>query len=229
MKFVSYIFFGILLVGCQSPQQNKGSLSNLEEFYIPWKSLGKGKIYVYKSLNDDRMPNETWSFTSVEKDGKKFIQAKFLNPSNIMGQESLDEILPEGIINRSLTIYDKTGANPQSAAIASGVLFPFSIKDTSAIFLYRVNWKDPDDTTQNYTLIKNRKFLGFNKADFKSTKIDILDVESKEALESNAQGTLSIEYKAHEKYAKGIGLFYYKKEFKKDFIKEYILDTIIDL
>jgi hypothetical protein len=120
-------------------------------------------------------------------------------------------------------IYPKQGLNVPFQITGNNV-FPFEVKDTSAIFLYKISYKEPSDSNTTTTLIRNRRYLGETRSVFKGQKIDAIEFEVRERIENDGTGRWQYEYKGIEVYGKGIGLISVSKQIGGRTVAYYLAD-----
>ena len=104
-------------------------------------------------------------------------------------------------------------------------VFPFIIKDTISVYLYKLNYTNPADSSIN-TIVHNRNYGGttewvHNGKTYPAIRIDIL-----EQIQNDNNGVLTIDLKGYEIYAKGIGLVYTERITRDG--STHIIDRLID-
>ena len=137
-----------------------------------------------------------------------------------------EELVDNGMLLNDLYIYrtDSTGKQESyDINIIAGNSFPFKVSKPSGVFLYNINWEDPQKGTTT-TLIKNRRYLGDTTFIFAGQEYkDCIAFSQKELVEVESEGVLSQEFEGVEFYAKGVGLVYFKKVITPTLTLEYAL------
>ncbi len=119
---------------------------------------------------------------------------------------------------------DSTGRQKSyDVTIEAANSFPFKVSLPSGIFLYKISWPEPNDTTTTTTLIKNRRYLGDTLFNYRGQTYDCVAFEVRELVEVEQEGVLEQEFSGLEFYAKGIGLVYQKKQVTSELGFEYAL------
>ncbi|MBP7821909.1 MAG: hypothetical protein KA010_03220 [Saprospiraceae bacterium] len=217
--FAILLFCSIVLAGC------KKDYISIKAYYYPEKALEQGLVYEYRSLNDsvNNLPYY-WNYKYVITDTAKFLTGQYYDNNYLPMQLSSEEIVDNGALMMQYFInsVDSTGGlHPISVNIKANNVFPFNVKDSLGIFLYHVDWKNYPDSTSTTEVIRNRRFLGFQKTTIFGKAYDCVVFGIKEEINSIADGTLSTSVEGVEYYAKDKGLVYSKKVIGDKIIKEY--------
>jgi hypothetical protein len=218
MRIYWILLIIIVFVGCQSDQKN------IRDYYFPLKALTGGLVYEYRAVNNDTLAPDYWYYRSFVTDTSVYLAATYYDAATLTPLQLVrEEMFSNGMAAQDLYLYetDSTGKQRQIIAnIESGSVFPFEVRDSGGIFLYKVSWQMQDATT---TLIKNRRYTGDTTFVFQEKTYDCVVFEVKELLEHDQEGFFEQEFDGVEWYAKGLGLVYSKKTITPTFILEYRL------
>lgn len=209
----TYLFYATLfslLAACT------GGRRDIRDFYFPVEKLAGGKVYEYASAEGDSIPPDYWYFRSVRADSGLFFVGTYYDESFQVGQLVREKIGDNGSQARDYFLYfpDSTGQRNIriNTRLESPDVFPFSVKDSTGVFLFSLQLQQPGDAGTVY-LIRNRRYLG-NAPDFefKGKKYPCIRFSLREAIGKSAEGDAETESRGEEWYAKDLGLVYYRKE-----------------
>lgn len=234
MKYVlsSLTLFLLLTVfmGC-TPQEGSDK-RNIKEYYFPLDELSEGKVYEYHTVNNDSFPPFYWYYRTIEQEGTSYLTGQYYDAEFVPQQFFREEIISNGTLLNDYYLYetDTTGKQVQiPVEILSNTVFPFEVKDSSGIFLYKIKWAEYENPSNTMTLIRNRRFMGDDTYSYKGKKYDCVQFFLKELFDSQAEGHLEHQFQGKELYAKGIGLVYYIKKVSDILTLEYELRDIYDM
>lgn len=223
-KIISILLFlAILFSSCKTEH---GDQRNIRKFYFPISALDDGLVYEYHAINNDTFPPVYWYYRNVKKGDDVYLVGTAYDVNLLPNQLITEQIVSNGMLLEDMYLYvtDSLGKQKQIAVeIESGSAFPFLVKDSTGVFLYKVKWSLPDSPEVSTTLIKNRRFLGDTTYTYQGVNYDGVQFSVKELIEQRAEGSLEIEYDGIEIYARDLGLVYYKKEIQEGFTQEYAL------
>jgi hypothetical protein len=197
---------------------NKSNKRNIKEFYFPTNELMTGKVYEYHSLDGDSTQVEYWYYRAFDRDSGVFLSATSYNRYFQIEQIVREKIVDNGALARDLFLYEPSAANGVQARIQAKIevpnVFPFEVKDTTSIFLYKLNYKLPQDSTNRVFLIRNRIFGGDAPPfDLKGKSYPTIRLKLKEVFGSEGEGTAEGTASGEEWYAQGIGLVQFRKQY----------------
>ncbi len=224
MKYIKQIcFFGFLvfLFSCAEEEGKR----NVRAFYYPLEELKTPMVYEYRAINNDSLGAEYWYFETHETDTATYFTGNHFNRNFEVSQFSSEEVVQNGTIQRDYVLftYDSLGQQFQvPAEIEFGNTFPFEVKDSNSIFLQKLKWTFSENPLIMTTLIRNRRYIGESKYTYKGKIYDCIEFQLKELIDDFNNGYFEKEYEGVERYAKGMGLVYYKKIID-DIILEYEL------
>lgn len=195
---------------------NPNGKKDIRDFYFPLKKLTEGQVYEYQAIGQDSLSPAYWYYRSFLQDEGLYLTGTYyeydLNPLQLVREE----LVSNGMILQDLFVYvpDSTGRQRRIAAeVLVGNVFPFSVSDSSGIFLYKVRFDFPNETGSTTTLIKNRRYLGDTTYTVQGKTYEAVRFEVRELVEDNSvtEGSIEPRFDGEEIYAKGIGLIYYRK------------------
>lgn len=189
----------------------------LEGYYFPIEALKKtDKVYVYVSPTTG--DTEYWRYHAEQTDTGAVLTATFYDRQFQKGQTMVEAIHPSGSVAKSLTLFHLDSVTrqiiPVVATLEAGNVFPFFVRDTSGIFLYKTAYPSWDEAGATIYLIRNRRYIGHKpefSVDGKSSPC--IGFAIKEIVGNKSEGAAEIEGVGEEHYAQGVGLVYYKKAY----------------
>lgn len=220
------LFFGITLLTAVLCSSCGDDTRNIREYYFPLKQLQDGLVYEYRAVNNDSLAPTRWYFRSLVLDSGIYLTGMNYAPDLTPLQFSREEMVKNGMLLQDLFLYetDSTGNQQRiDVEIIAGSVFPFEVRDSGGIFLYKVSWQPPSDPGATITLVKNRRYAGDTTFIFENKRYDTVVFEVRELLSHEQEGFFEREFSTVEWYAKGLGLVYYRKEIAEDFVLEYSL------
>ena len=208
---------------------NKESKRNILGFYYPLEELENGTFYVYHPVGNDSIPPiyRYFKFQATEAGSNLLFQQ--LNHELEVTQFSNSQIVSNGslIEDLFLYVYEQDSLHSIRTKVMSKNEYPFYIRDTIGVFLFKATWNSPLDTNQRTTLIKNRRFGGDTSVVFQGKKIPAITFKVLELLEMEEVGFSEVQYNGIEVFAEGLGLFYFEKQISSEFKIAYTLtDTM---
>ncbi|MFK7933470.1 MAG: hypothetical protein AB8G22_08160 [Saprospiraceae bacterium] len=212
-----------LLLSCETEH---GDQRNIRKFYFPVETLDDGLVYEYESVSNDTFPPVYWYYRNIKQKDDLYLIGTAYGVDLLPSQLVTEAVVSNGMLLEDMYLFvnDTLGGQKQvPVEIQSGSAFPFLVKDSTGVFLYKVKWSMPDSPEISTTLIKNRRFLGDTTYTYAGKEYPAVIFTVKELIEQRAEGSLELEYDGVEIYAKNIGLVYYKKEIQAGFIQEYAL------
>jgi len=216
LLFLSLPFLSFFLFACGS-----GGKRDISEYYFPVKDLRGGKVYEYVvSQNDSVMP-EYWYYRTFVRDSGLFLVGTYYDHRFQIGQIVREKITKSGALAKECHLYE-ADPNPETEGgqihtttiIDAPNKFPFGVKDSSGVFLFKLQFHPPDDPKATIYVVRNRRFLG-NAPDFEfdGKKYPCIKFSLRETIGNEKEGAAEVEGLGEEWYAKGLGLVYYKKTY----------------
>jgi hypothetical protein len=219
-----------LLVSCTDEK-------DLSQFYFPVKKLQHGMVYEYRYKGHPEIDPQYWYYQTLKPDPKEsnkkgeFFTGTLYDAGFRIRQIVSEEVVSNGMMldDIYLYMYDSTGTvmRIKPTVIAPSV-YPFEVQDSAHIYLYKIKFAYPNDSTHTTTLVKNRRYIGKNQYTYKDKKYDCAEFEVRESVDDDKNGHWHNEYKTRELYAKGLGLIYYKKDLGGN-VLEYELSNIYEM
>ncbi len=225
MKNVLFLFgLGLLtFFSCNTKEQKR----DIKEFYFPSENMiEEGRVYEYKAMNNDSLPPEYWYYKSVETDSALYFTGTYYDHNFEIRQVFREEIVGNGTLMQDYFLYipDTTGtlmSLPADIQAPNG--FPFEVRDSNGVFLFKLMWTFNEEPLMTTTLIRNRRYKGDKSYSYKNKTLECIQFDLVELLDDFNEGHLERKYTGTELYAKGIGLVYYKKNVDQGFVLEYEL------
>ncbi|HFC00756.1 MAG TPA: hypothetical protein ENJ53_08125 [Phaeodactylibacter sp.] len=222
-----FLFFGISLLfffSCQNTDKR-----NIKDYYYPLDDWTQGVVYEYHPINNDAYPIEFWFFEKIKTDTATYLTGKYFDNNFVLKQYFKAELVRNGVLMDDYTLveYDSLGnMSTRPAEILAANSFPFEVKDSTGLFLFKLRWKNPAAKDAYLELVRNRRFQGDATYFFKNKSYDAVTFNVKELVDDYNEGHLEQQYDGKEIYAKHLGLIYYRKEIGENFVLEYeLVDT----
>jgi hypothetical protein len=222
----------ILIASLSTLACGEDGYRNVGAYYYPYEDLEEGKVYIYRGLNEHTPPYDYWFFKSFRQGDTWFLTAQHYDGRYNVDQFQLQEMLPSGAYSDSYTLYEVDSSGKSQAIqteVEFGNLFPFRVKDSLGVYLFKISWKDrliPDKRT---TLIRNRRYEKDTLVHTMGQSREGIWFRVAEVAEFDEEGILEVEMAGRELYVKDIGLTYLKKQINPDISLEYTLDTMVDM
>lgn len=226
-KLLVLFTFLITILGCKP-----NDYRNINEFYYPFEQLETGKVYVYKGLNEYTPEYDYWFFKSFKQDDTWYLTAQHYDANYNVDLFQLQEMLQSGAYSDTYTIVeiDSFGnQNKVQADVEFGNVYPFKVKDSLGVFLFKISWEDPVKKGKKTTLIRNRRYVHDTVFTYGNENKEGLIFHVNEVAEFDDEGILEMEMSGQELYVKGIGLAYLRKQINDQITLEYRLDTIVEM
>lgn len=211
------------------------SRRDLKLFYFPIKKLTKkGLVYQFTPIGADSSQSEFWFMRTEKRDGKTLLISQLYNPDFSVAQLMVEEVFSTGTLARSLSLFETDSASgkarPIEVSIEEASLFPFKVRDSTGVFLFKISYRPPTDSASKIYLIRNRRFMG-DAPDFlfRGEKIACIRFKLKEAIGNEQEGSAEIEGIGEEIYGREIGLVAYKKDFGSGLKMDFRLTDIFEM
>lgn len=198
----------------------------MRPYYYPVDELQEGLVYEYRSVGTLQLEPEYWYFRSFFTDTATYLTGQYYNSRFYVEQFFREEYASNGskMIDYILYEQDSSGqSHPNYTKILAPNGLPFEKPDSSQIFLYKLQWNDRTFPGRTTTLIRNRRFIGFEKWEWQNKKVDCAVFEVREIVETEEEGFQEIQLNGIERYAKGFGLVYYEKQLGDELLLQYSL------
>lgn len=216
----------LIIFSIQSCKEDN-PLHHIRDYYFPLEELSEGMVYEYTSARNDSLAPEYWFYKTFELDSGYYFTGQYYDHEFQVGQFLSEEVIQNGTLLHQLYMYeqDSTGKSIRFPVnIEAANVFPFAVRDSGGIFLYRINWTSPVNPERKTTFIRNRKYTGKHTYTFNDKTFDAVHFDIKELIETEEEGYQEFQYNGEEIYAKGIGLVYYRKEISASMVLEYKLN-----
>ena len=210
------------LTSCQNTDQR-----DIRDFYYPMRSLEDGTVYEYRSPTIDSLTPAYWYHRSFIQDEGVYLTSTYYEHKLEPLQLVKEEMVSNGMLVQDVFLYapsDSTGRQDRiEVEVLQGAAFPFSVSDSSGVFLYKVRWSPPQDSGAIYTVTKNRRYTGDTIVNIFGKEREAVVFQVKELLEYDKNGVFEKQYGGQEVYAWGIGLVYYSKTVDEQMSWDYAL------
>lgn len=234
-----------LITNCRSD-----GYRDIRNYYFPLQALEEGLVYEYRPVNMDSLAPEYWYYRSFISEEGVFLTRTYYEQSMTPLQLVKEEMISNGMVQDTLFLYEfnfseaaidsllekearekifiyRPDSGPPIARvnvdILSGTLFPFKVRRDGGVFLYKIRWRPPTEPKATITLGKTRRYIGDTTFVFQGKKYDSVQFEVNELFQHDQEGVLEQEFSGVERYAKKLGLVYYRKNISDDFVIEYQL------
>lgn len=191
---------------------------DIEAYYYQPDEMLSGKVYEYQSVGAGEPYSEYWYCRASRTDTGTFLTSVFYDSNFQVGQIVREKIVANGSLARNLLLYEPDYKAEQlvkiEANIESANVFPFEVSDSGGVFLFKLNYRLPSDSSAKIYLIRNRKFAGdAPEFEFRGKKHPCIRFTLREIVGHEAEGSLETEAFGEERYAEGLGLVYFRKEY----------------
>jgi hypothetical protein len=216
--FITLVFS--LLAACSGDGRR-----DIEAYYFPVKNLRKGQVYEYAVSNQDSIALEYWFYRGFVRDSGLFLACTYYDQDFQIRQILREKITKTGAIAKECNLYEPAPDTEEGqlhipTRIEMPNIFPFSVKDSSGIFEFKLNFSPPDDPQTTIYLHRKRKFVGeAPDFEFNGEEIPTIRFAVYESISSQKNGKPDVESYGEERYAKGLGLVYYSKMYGKNTFK----------
>lgn len=212
-----YGVFGFFLcvigfsLGC-----NRSTPQSIDRFYYPVNDLNEGLVYHYQTITKDQPPiSSYWLFKSNIINGEIQFTGQYYDATKTVGQFFRQRIVSTGALLEDYKFYVGRDTSdhvlPIDVEIDYPNAFPFEVYDTIGVYLYKLSFIAPGDSSIN-TIIRNRRFVGYESWNHNGKSYPAIKFRLLERIENDNNGVLTIDMKGYEIYAEGIGLVFSKKE-----------------
>ncbi|NJL76219.1 MAG: hypothetical protein HC892_15575 [Saprospiraceae bacterium] len=192
----------------------------IQAFYLPLADLTEGIVYEYESVGRDSFPPYYFYFRNASQEENTYLVGTQYDHNFIPQQLTREAQVKNGMLMEEAFIYVTDSMQKQvqlPTTIESGNLFPFEVRDSLGVFLYKISWYNPFDSTGT-TVIRNRRFMGYTNFEWHSELHEAVRFQVREVIITQKEGDLEIELIGEEIYIKNIGLvFTSKKAIGSDF------------
>lgn len=201
-----------LIISIMMPACHPDVSRDIRDYYFPLRQLAHGMVYEYRAA--DTLTPAYWYYRSIFKPGERYLTATYYEQELEPLQSARERMVSNGMLLEELRLYspDTSGASRQTlVSVDYANVFPFEVRDSLGVFLYKVHWTDEEG--QIITLTRNRRFAGDTTFLFRGKIRPAVVFRTVEALELDhpKQGFFEQILYGREVYAKGLGLVAYGK------------------
>lgn len=224
-RFLLLLFVSFLIMSCG---ESKPQVRNIKEYYFPVENLDQGSVYEYETADDPRNPPFYYYYRNVRDAADLYLTGTYYDYDFTPIQFVREEMTNNGMTLADFYFYETdtlTGKQNQvPVEIEAKNVFPFTVNEEKpGVLLFTIKWDDPEPTGTEYTLIRNRQFVGDTTYIYQGKEHEAVQFYVRELIDNFNQGHLETEYDGLEIYAKGIGLVYFEKNVSKEFVIKYKL------
>jgi hypothetical protein len=205
---------------------------DIRAYYFPMKDLTEGLVYEYRPVEDDSLPVVYWYYRSFVYPDSVFLTGTKYGENLLPEQFTREELVGNGMLTVATYIYELDSLGNQYQApvdILAGSSYPFEVSEDGGVFLHSLQWRSKVDPAVSFEVVKNRRFGGDTTLVWDGKKQEAIYLNVREAIDQNAEGTLSLESEGQEVYVKNVGLVYFDKEFESGFRVAYRLADRYDM
>ncbi|MCO6493812.1 MAG: hypothetical protein J5I98_35660 [Phaeodactylibacter sp.] len=216
-----FLFLLLALTSCRGD-----GARDIRNHYFPLRELKDGLVYEYQPVNIDSLTPAYWYYRSFFTEEGIFLIRTYYEYELLPLQLSREEVVSNGMLLHSLSLYEKDSTGKQHKVpveVLSGNAFPFLVRDSTGVFLYKVRWTPLSDPEATITLIKNRRYVKDTAVVYEGQERDAVIFDVSELVAYDKEGVFEHQYSGREVFAEGIGLFYYEKKVAGDFGWAYLL------
>ncbi|MEQ1745809.1 MAG: hypothetical protein ABMA02_10305 [Saprospiraceae bacterium] len=194
---------------------------DIKAYYFPVKKLLSGMAYAYASEEGDTTELRYWNYRAFVRDSGVFLVGTQYDRYFSINQIVREKLVESGSVAREVFLFEADTVQgkmvPVPTTIESPDLFPFEVRDSLGVFLYKLQYHPASDSTATVYLIRNRRFLGDGPVfEFNGEKHPTVRFGVREAVGHSKDGTAELEGNGEEWYAQGLGLVYFRKSFGTD-------------
>jgi hypothetical protein len=206
--FFFLLFALTLLPGCRFDGSR-----DIRNYYFPLKKLQDGLVYEYRA--DDSLTPAYWYFRSFFIDKHQpYLTGTYYEQTLEPIQMTREVLVTNGILQKDLRLFtpnDLGASNQTITTIEYGHVFPFTVRDSLGVFLYKVHWIDAEE--QKITVTKNRRFIGDSTFVYQGKHYPtiIFSILESVELEHPTQGYFEQILVGKEAFAEGLGLVMFEK------------------
>lgn len=212
----------LYLTGCR-PEFPK----EIKEYYYPVDDLDEGLVYHYQSTTNDLAGlDHYWFFKGHNINEDKQFTGQYYDHNKRVLQYFRQYISTSGALMDEYRLYTSdTLAQVIPVEVIYGNVFPFTVRDSTAVYLYKLKYTNPIDSSLN-TIVRNRNFGGITEWTFNGKTYPAVRIEILEQIENDKNGVLTIDLKGYEIYAKDIGLVYTERITRDG--STHLIDRLVD-
>lgn len=193
---------------------------DIRDYYFPVEELRSGKVYEYDLAKGDSSSPEYWYYRAFQRDSGLFLAGTYYDSRFQIGQIVREKITDKGVAVSDYFIYEndwETGKQIQTVAVVdSSEVFPFRVRDSSGVYLFKLRYNPAIDTTATIFIRRTRLFLGDGPAfEYQGEPYPCIRFGVRELIGNRREGIREVEGIGEEWYAKGLGLVYYRRSFGK--------------
>lgn len=187
---------------------------DLRAYYYPFDDLLQGKVYKYVPVGQDSMHPIYWYYVTEERDSGRYLTGKYFDEFFQLRQLTEEKWISKGILMKSCSILEPD-SNMQfhnaDLQIEFNAGFPFEVKDSNQVFIYKSSFVNPLDSLMLTTLIRNRRYNGSVQYEWKGKQLKSVEFLLNESIETRKDGVQELTLRGSEIYAQGLGLVEYRK------------------
>ncbi|MCB0704931.1 MAG: hypothetical protein KDC34_06455 [Saprospiraceae bacterium] len=219
---LTLIIFGFWLASSCTKQDP----SYLKPYYFPLDSLYDGQVYEYRSVGDTLDPPYYWFYRTIEQEGHTYLTGMYYNEFFQPGQLVREEAVESGMLLEDCFLFetDSVGLQHQvPAEVGEASVFPFETSGVGSVYVFSISYSMEADSGAVTSFFRNRQYMGDTSVLFKDKEYHAVQFYVRELVDIEDEGHTEHEFDGLEIYAKGLGLFYSRKNINADFVLEYEL------
>lgn len=194
----------------------KWGAKDVRNYYFPIRELEDGLVYEYHPVGNEALTPVYWYYRSFIQKDSVLLTGTYYEYELLPMQLVKEELVANGVLLQELLMYPVDSLGEQQtirAQVQAGNVFPFSVRDSNEVFLYKVKLEYPGIPGASTTLIKNRRYVGDTTFVWQGKTLPAIRFSVREMVEDldPNDGVVEPEFSGEEIYAEGLGLVYYKK------------------
>jgi len=181
----------------------------IKEYYYPIEDLDEGLVYRYQSTTNGLAElDHYWFFKGHDVEEGIHFTGQYYDHNKMILQYFRQHITTSGALLDEYRLYTEDSiAQIIPVNVVYNNVFPFIVKDSSSIYLYKLQYSNPRDSSIN-VIVRNRSYGGESEWHHNGKTYPAIRINLLEQIENEKDGVLVIDLKGYEIYAEGIGLVY---------------------
>jgi hypothetical protein len=219
-----WMLLAVVTAGCG----NWGE-KDVRNYYFPIRELQDGLVYEYQPVGNEGLTPVYWYYRSFLSKDSVLLTGTYYEYELLPLQLVKEKLVGNGVLLQELLMYPVDSMGEQQtikAGIIAGNVFPFEVRDSNKVYLYKVKLEFPGMPGASTTLIKNRRYVGDTTFVWQGKTLPAIKFSVREMVEDldPNDGVVEPEYRGEEIYAEGLGLVYYKKIIYENLFIAYQLE-----
>ncbi len=184
------------------------SHSELAGYYMPDKAEQGGIVHQFES-EGFQTGKEYWYYNLRETPDSTHLIITVYDEELNQQQLSAEKKVANGWIQQQLLLFfpDSNKTRTEMATVHSGNRFAFDLQDSLDLLHYSLEWEENlDGDLATKKLFRNSRFMGYDSILIMETAHKAAHFVSRDKVEDDREGTLTLDLKSDDYYVKGLGL-----------------------